>query len=94
MKSEFEEYRETGMLGTYSPDRALIRKMSDGGVVTVFRDTFHCAEENHFVREREMLIGGKRFVISSMFPKEPTATVTEKMLSLIDTDIGKDMENS
>ena len=94
MKSEFEEYRETGMLGTYKPDRALIRKMTDGGVVTVFRDTFHCAEENHFIREQEMLIGGKLFIISSMFPKESTTTVTEKMLSLIDTDIGKGTKNS
>ena len=41
-----------------------------------------------------MLIGGKRFVISSVFPKEPTTTVTEKMLSLIDTDLGKGTENS
>ena len=45
------------------------------------------------VREREMLIKGKRFIISSVFLSDAKATATDKMLSLIDEDLGRDAKS-
>lgn len=39
MRTEFEEYISTGMLGTYHPESAIVRQTEDGGTVTIFRDT-------------------------------------------------------
>ena len=36
-----------------------------------------------------MIIKGKRFIISSVFPVESTLTATDKMLKLIDADMKK-----
>ena len=37
MKTDYEEYKETGMIGAYYPERAFHRR-SDGGVITTYRD--------------------------------------------------------
>ena len=39
MRTEFEEYISTGMLGTYRPESAVVKQMEDGSVDTVFSDT-------------------------------------------------------
>ena len=44
-------------------------------------------------REREMLIKGKRFIISSVFPLDARTTATDKMLALIDADLQKDAKS-
>jgi hypothetical protein len=36
-----------------------------------------------------MIIKGKRFIISSVFPVESSLTATDKMLELIDADMNK-----
>ena len=33
MRTEYEEYRETGMLGGYDPDRAMLRETENGETV-------------------------------------------------------------
>ena len=38
MKTAFEEYMETGMVGAYQPEMAVLRKEPDG-VLAVYRDT-------------------------------------------------------
>lgn len=40
-----------------------------------------------------MLVKGKRFIISSVFPSDSKATATDKMLSLIDEDLGMDAKS-
>lgn len=90
MRSDWQEYMETGMLGSYHPESAILRHTEDGSVATIFRDTIHEAQEGHDTREREMLIGGKCFHITSVFPGHPTATPTDKMLELIDTELKKE----
>ena len=42
------------------------------------------------VHERNMLIRGKVFRVSSIFSSESTHTPTEKMLSLIDAELSKE----
>ena len=87
--TELQEYMTTGMLGAYHPENAVLRQEEDG-VNTIFRDTSFWEREGCFVRERRMLIEGKTFHISSVFPEHPTATPTDKMLGLIDTELKKD----
>ena len=60
MRTEFEEYISTGMLGTYRPEDAVVRRMEDGSVVTVFSDT----AQTDSTWDREMLIEGRVFHLS------------------------------
>lgn len=86
MRTEFEEYISTGMLGSYHPESATVRRMEDGGVDTVFADT----TQTDSTWNREMLIEGRVFHVTSVFSGEPTATPTEKLLALIDTELAKE----
>lgn len=87
--TELQEYMTTGMLGAYHPENAVVQQEEDG-VNTLFQDTDFQRREGCCVRERRMLIGGKCFHISSVFPSHPTATPTDKMLRLIDAELKKE----
>lgn len=86
MRTEFEEYISTGMLGTYHPESAIVRQTEDGGTVTIFRDTTQFGS----AKDRDMIIEGRAFHVTSIFAGEPTATPTEKLLALIDTELAKE----
>ncbi len=86
MRTEFEEYISTGMLGTYRPEVATVRRMEDGSVDTIFTDT----AQTDSTWDREMLIEGRGFHTTSVFAGEPTATPTEKLLALINTELAKE----
>ena len=94
MRTEYEEYRETGMLGGYDPDRATLRETENGEVLTSFRDTCYQHQDDHIINQREMLIGGKVFHVTSVFQVDATATPTDKLLSLIDTDLKKETNSA
>lgn len=87
MKSESEIYLETGILGSYRPEEAVLRKSEDGGVNTLYRDANYTVSEKEYSRERQMLIRGKRFIVTSVFPTDTTATPTDKMLAVIDGEL-------
>ena len=87
MKSEYEIYLETGILGGYRPEEAILRKAEGGGVDTLYRDANYTVSEKKYSRERQMLIRGKCFIVTSVFPTNATATPTDKMLSVIDGDL-------
>ncbi len=86
MKTEFEEYINTGMLGAYHPEAAVIRQTDDGDVVTIFRDTSQFGS----AKDRDMIIEGRVFHVTSIFAREPPATPTQKLLTLIDTELAKE----
>ena len=86
MRTEFEEYISTGMLGTYHPESAIVRQTEDGGTVTIFRDTTQFGS----AKDRDMIIEGRVFHVTSIFAGEPTATPTEKLLTFIDTELAKE----
>ena len=86
---EYEQYRDTGILGMYRPETAILWSAEDGGVDTIFRDTRYESMDSGLQRERDMLIRGKVFRVSSVFPQVPTATATDKLLSLIDSELEK-----
>ena len=88
--NDYKEYLEMGILGSYRPENAVVKKYDSGAALTLFRDTVCMHEGDSRVREREMLIKGKRFIISSVFPLDAGATATDKMLALIDADLQKD----
>lgn len=67
----------------------LLNLMTLGGVDTIFRDTVYWEKEGNFIHERQMLIGEKHFHISSVFSAQLTATSTDKLLELIDTELKK-----
>ena len=89
MRTEYEKYRETGMLGGYDPDGALLRETESGEVLTSFRDTCYQHQDDHIINQREMLIGGKVFHVTSVFPSQAIATPTDKLLSLIDAEFAE-----
>ncbi len=86
MRTEFEEYISSGMLGTYRPESAAVKQMEDGSVDTVFSDTTQAGS----AWDRKMIIEGRVFHVTSIFAGEPTATPTEKLLALIDTELAKE----
>ena len=94
MRREYEKFRDTGMLGGYDPGRALLQETESGEVLTSFRDTCYQHQGDHNINQREMLIGGKVFHVTSVFPMEATATPTDKLLSLIDTDLKKEAHSA
>ena len=90
MRTEFQEYINTGMFGAYHPESAVVRQMEDGSVDTVFIDT----AQTDFTWDRKMLIEGRVFHVTSIFAGEPTATPTEKLLALIDTELAKESRSA
>ena len=94
MKKDWEIYRDTGILGGYIPEQAKLRRTEDGEVTTVFRDTVTHEEEDCIAKQREMLIGGRRFCITSVFPAEPCATPTDKLIACIDAELEKEARSA
>ncbi len=94
MEKEWEIYRDTGVLGSYRPERGILRRTEDGAVESNFRDTVIWADANRVTRQREMLIGSRRFCITSVFPAEPSATATDKLLAYIDAELKKEAHSA
>ena len=86
MKKDYEEYRDTGVLGGYHPEMAVLREQNNGEVMTMFRDTEYRQQAQHMECRREMFIRGKVFHVTSVFPNQAVATPTDKLLSLIDAE--------
>ena len=47
---------------------AVLREQRGGEVLTTFRDTNYHQQEEHLESQREMLIRGKVFHVTSVFP--------------------------
>ena len=87
MKKDYEAYRDTGVLGSYHPGMVVLREQRGGEVLTTFRDTNYQQREDRLESQRKMLIRGKVFHVTSVFPVTATATPTDKLLSLIDAKL-------
>jgi hypothetical protein len=81
-------YIETGVLGGYETV-GIKDKMLDGKPIPLFEDTELKEQSDSICLERHMEIAGKRFLVSSVFPKAAKSLPTDKFLSLID----KELEN-
>ena len=85
MKQDWEIYRDTGILGAYRPEQVILRR-----VETLFRDSTAKWEGDDLTRQRAMLVGGKCFLVTSVFPGGASATPTDKLLQLIDTKLERE----
>lgn len=88
MTIEYEEYLKTGLLGAYQPGHAIQREVN-GKVLPLYRDTEYTETEDGMELKREMVVGGRMFIVHSVFPAASTATPTEKILRIIDNDLEK-----
>lgn len=84
-----QHYLRTGVLGDYETAGITSRKL-DSKPVSLFEDTDLKECEDGSCLERRMLVGGKLFVVRSVFPESAALTPTDKMLELIDTQIKKE----
>ena len=89
MKSEFEVYMETGILGGYMPERA-IGYRDENTITPIYRDTSYHETEHGMERRREMMVGGRTCVVRAIFATaEKAKTHTERRLQIIDSDLEK-----
>ncbi|MGN0786949.1 MAG: hypothetical protein ACI4OB_06115 [Christensenellales bacterium] len=89
MKSEYEIYRDTGILGGYIPERVVARR-DENTVTPIFRDTSYWHTDKGLELHREMIVGGRKFFVRSIFSTaEKAKTPTEQMLQIIDSDLEK-----
>lgn len=89
MKSEFELYMETGILGGYVPEW-VIGFQEEDKITPIYQDTSYHETENGMELRREMIVGGRKFFVRSIFSTaEKAKTPTEQMLQIIDSDLGK-----
>jgi len=85
VKNANRYYLETGLCGSYDT-AGIVDSELDGTPVALFEDTELKEEPDDICLERRMIVGGKKFVISSVFPKDAHLTPTDKLLSLIDKE--------
>ena len=89
MKSEYEIYRDTGIIGGYMPECVVARR-EENTVTPIYRDTDYCETENGMELCRYMVVGARTFLIRSIFSNaEKAKTPTEQMLQIIDSDLEK-----
>ena len=94
MKKDYEVYRDTGVLGSYHPEIAVLREQRGGEILTTFRDTNYQQREDHWEIQREMLIRGKVLLVTPVFPNQAIATPTDKLLSLIDAEFADQSDSA
>ncbi|MEW6064943.1 hypothetical protein P378_16500 [Desulforamulus profundi] len=91
-KIESQHYIETGVWGSYETvgikDRTL-----DGKPIPLFGDTELKEQSDSICLERHMIVGGKKFAVSSVFPKAAASLPTDKLLSLIDKELEKERKS-
>ncbi|WP_027416534.1 hypothetical protein [Aneurinibacillus terranovensis] len=85
VKNVHRHYLETGLYGSYDT-AGIIDGEFDNTPVALFEDTKLKEEPDDICLELRMIVGGKRFAVSSVFPRDATLTPTEKLLSLIDKE--------
>lgn len=87
--TQYEEYKQTGMLGGYKPEEMRGKSLGDGKVIPLLRDTQCNIEKETIELQRPMYVGGRVFKVTSVFRLAAEKTATESMLRLIEHDLEK-----
>ena len=66
-----------------------IKQNVNGKVLPLYRDTSYAETEEGMELKREMVVGGRTFIVRSVFPSVTSATPTQKLLRIIDYDLEK-----
>jgi len=88
-KKFIQHYLKTGILGTYETSRIIDAMEYGNKSAPCFDDSLTDVEESRATIRRTMDIDGRRFRICSVFPTNAPNTPTDKLLKLIDGDLGK-----
>lgn len=89
MKSEYEIYLETGILGGYRPEEITQRRLDGGKIMPIFRDAVCTAENGRIELRRQMMVGSRIFTVKSIFAAGSDKTATSNLLKVIDEDFSK-----
>ena len=85
VEDESHHYIEIGIWGSYET-AGIVDNMFEGTSVLLFEDTELKEQTDSICLERHMIVGGKKFAVSSVFPKKAVSTPTDKLLTLIDKE--------
>ena len=61
-----------------------IKQSVSGKLLPLYRDTSYTETEEGMELKREMIVGGRTFIVRSIFPFSDSATPTQKLLRIID----------
>ena len=89
-----QHFMKTGVLGAYETAGLSHNDMENGRQEICFDDALVVSCRTQTTTERTMYIEGRRYNISSVFPADTRHTPTEKMLTLIDAGLEKDIQNA
>ena len=94
LKDTAAHYLETGILGAYETAEVDSDEEQDGKYVPCFDDSLIIFDSDFNRITRRMMVGGKAFRVSSIFPAAGISTPTERMLRLIDSDLENESRQS
>lgn len=89
VKNTDRHYLETGVWGAYDTAR-IVDFERNGAPIALFADTELRETTDALYLERQMLIEGRRYQITSVFAPDAASTPTDKLLSVIDADLEKE----
>lgn len=87
--TEYEEYKQTGMLGGYKAEEIKGKTLGEGKVVPLFTETEFSFDRDKLGLQRQLYVGGRVFKVTSVFNLKAEKTATDSMLHLIDRDLEK-----
>ena len=89
-----QHYLETGVLGAYETADIIWQSDSEGTSHRTFADSFVYTDETSHTIERDMVVEDRVFRVHSVFPVRSASTPTKKMLSVIENDLEKALDNA
>ena len=84
-----QHYFRTGILGAYETAEVADEVQSGNKFAPCFDDSFVDFGQNRTIVRRTMIVGGRSFHITSVFPSNAPGTPTDKLLTLIELDLRK-----
>lgn len=88
VEDECKHYLKTGIGGNYETSGIVDTELGNK-LIPLFEDTELIEQPDSICLDRHMIVGGKKFAIRSVFPKNAVSLPTDKLLTLID----KEQEN-
>jgi hypothetical protein len=89
-----QHYLETGVLGAYETAEVIHEEEENGKFAPCFDDATVFFDKIQTTANRSMCIEGRRYRVCSVFPAQTEHTPTDKLLALIDTELGKETHSA